>query len=95
MFIQVDCYILSALCSLPLYSVQVYFRTGVCRAYPEGYEWKHIPCEHMDIINIACGPTGLVWAIALDGHALVRTHISRDAICGACNYVFCCMIISG
>ncbi|XP_070186393.1 tectonin beta-propeller repeat-containing protein 1-like [Littorina saxatilis] len=61
---------------------QVYVRTGVCRDCPEGEEWKHIVCDNMGIINIACGPTGLVWAITWDGHAFVRTHVSRDAIYG-------------
>lgn len=36
----------------------------------------------MGVINIACGPTGLVWAITWDGHAMVRTHVSRDAVYG-------------
>lgn len=63
-------------------SGQVYVRKGVCRDCPEGEEWVHIPCESMGIINIACGPTGLVWATTWDGHAIVRTHVSRDAVYG-------------
>ncbi|KAK7507852.1 hypothetical protein BaRGS_00000817 [Batillaria attramentaria] len=63
-------------------SGQVYVRKGVCRDCPEGKEWVHIPCHSMGIINIACGPTGLVWATTWDGHAIVRTHVSRDAVYG-------------
>ena len=61
---------------------KVYVRRGVCRDCPEGKEWMHIPCHNMGVINIACGPTGLVWAITWDGHAIVRTHVSRDAVYG-------------
>ena len=60
----------------------MYVRTGVCRDCPEGVDWQHIPCQDMGVINIACGPTGLVWAITWDGHAMVRTHVSRDAVYG-------------
>ncbi|XP_076458825.1 tectonin beta-propeller repeat-containing protein 1-like [Babylonia areolata] len=61
---------------------QVYVRTGVWRDCPEGKEWRHIPGHSMGIINIACGPTGLVWAITWDGHTVVRTHVSRDNVYG-------------
>jgi hypothetical protein len=36
----------------------------------------------MSIINIACGPTGLVWGVTWDGHAIVRTHVCRDSVYG-------------
>ncbi|KAL8561229.1 hypothetical protein ACOMHN_024485 [Nucella lapillus] len=61
---------------------QVYVRTGVCRECPEGQEWRHIAGHSMGIINMACGPTGLVWAVTWDGHALVRTLVSRDHVYG-------------
>lgn len=57
-------------------------RKGVCRDCPEGTDWMHIPCKSLGIINISCGPTGLVWAVTWDGLAMVRTHVSRDAVYG-------------
>lgn len=54
----------------------------MCRDCPEGTEWILLPSQSEGIINISCGPTGLVWAITWDGHAIVRTHVSRDAVYG-------------
>ncbi|CAG2179506.1 unnamed protein product, partial [Oppiella nova] len=35
-----------------------------------------------EVNQISCGPTGLVWTVAWDGSALVRTGINRDNVCG-------------
>lgn len=59
------------------------FRTGVSTKSPEGARWNHIPtpvgCE---VHQLSVGPTGLVWAVLLDGRALVRTGVTRDSLSG-------------
>lgn len=59
------------------------FRTGVTTKSPEGAKWTAVPtptgCE---VSQLNVGPTGLVWAALLDGRALVRVGVTRDALSG-------------
>lgn len=59
------------------------FRSGVTTRSPEGAKWNCISipggCE---VGQISVGPTGLVWAALLDGRALIRIGITREALTG-------------
>lgn len=59
------------------------FRTGVSTKSPEGARWNHIStpigCE---VNQLSVGSTGLVWAVLLDGRALVRIGVTRDSLSG-------------
>jgi tectonin beta-propeller repeat-containing protein 1 len=49
-------------------------RWGITHDTPEGTEWANVPTleNGQEVTSISVGPTGLVWAITYDGHALVR-----------------------
>lgn len=65
------------------FCLQVMFRSGVTTKSPEGAKWHcvSIPggCE---VGQISVGPSGLVWAALLDGRALVRVGVRREALMG-------------
>lgn len=59
------------------------YRTGVSTNLPEGSRWTHIQTPNgCEVHQLSVGPTGLVWAVLLDGKALVRTGVTRENLQG-------------
>ncbi|CAG2183194.1 unnamed protein product, partial [Oppiella nova] len=57
---------------------RVIYRTGIDKFSPEGVSWVIVEVPvGWEVNQISCGPTGLVWTVAWDGSALVRTGINR------------------
>lgn len=59
------------------------FRTGVSTTSPEGLRWTAVPLpQGCEVNQLSVGPTGLVWALLLNGRAIVRCGVSRDSLTG-------------
>lgn len=59
------------------------FRSGVSTNLPEGSRWTHIPTPNgFEVLQLSIGPTGLVWAVLIDGRALVRAGVTRENLQG-------------
>ena len=67
---------------------QIYVRTGVTRDCPEGVDWIHQNTDTLGAVNIAVGPTGLVWTVTWDGLALVRLGVNSEHVYGNCFHSF-------
>lgn len=64
------------------------FRTGVSTTSPEGLRWTNIAVPPQCEVNqLSVGPTGLVWALLLNGRALVRHGVSRDNPTGKYSFI--------
>lgn len=55
------------------------FRVGTSTTCPEGQRWSAIKLANgYEVSQISVGMTGLVWAVLMNGKALVRTGITRE-----------------
>lgn len=65
------------------------FRTGVSTTSPEGLRWTAIAVPPLCEVNqLSVGPTGLVWALLLDGNVLIRSGVTRDNPTGTFILIF-------
>lgn len=55
------------------------FRFGVSTTSPEGQRWSAIKLTSgSEVSQVSVGVSGLVWAVLLNGKAIVRTGVTRE-----------------
>lgn len=58
---------------------QVMFRVGVSSTSPEGQRWSAIKlATGYEVCQISVGVSGLVWAVLMNGKAVVRIGVTRE-----------------